>query len=110
MQLFAAIIYVATTGNDLALGTQGAPVKTLSKAVSIARAGDLIRIGSGTFSEAALKPLGFEGSLRRTGTLFWPKSNTVFQEWSTMFKSVQNVRLCLRTRVLLHVGAIANLN
>jgi len=47
-----ATIYVRTTGNDTTgTGSTGAPYLTLGKALSVAAAGDLILMGTGTYSE-----------------------------------------------------------
>jgi len=43
--------YVATTGSDIAAGTSGAPFATLSKATSVAVAGDRILIKAGTHTD-----------------------------------------------------------
>jgi len=44
-------LYVATTGSDANAGTSSsAPLKTIAKAAQLARAGDVVNIGSGTYS------------------------------------------------------------
>jgi len=45
---FATNYYVATTGNDSNSGTLSSPFKTLSKAISVASAGDYIYLRGGT--------------------------------------------------------------
>ena len=51
--LFSATWYVRTTGNDgTGVGTIGNPYLTLNKALSVISAGDIIDVGSGTFSGA----------------------------------------------------------
>ena len=52
---FAKNIYVSKTGNDNNSGTQAAPYLTISKAASVAVAGDIVFIGGGTYEET-LKP------------------------------------------------------
>ncbi|KQU73470.1 hypothetical protein ASE08_13435 [Rhizobacter sp. Root16D2] len=46
--------FVATTGSDGAAGTLAAPFKTLTKAVGVATAGDIIEVRAGTYSEAVV--------------------------------------------------------
>ncbi|WP_457333090.1 InlB B-repeat-containing protein [Rhizobacter sp. P5_C2] len=46
--------FVATTGSDSAAGTLAAPFKTLTKAVGVATAGDIIEVRAGTYSEAVV--------------------------------------------------------
>ena len=48
---FAADYYVAKTGNDANPGTQNLPFLTISKAASVARAGDRVIIYAGTYYE-----------------------------------------------------------
>jgi hypothetical protein len=46
----AAVVHVSTSGGDAAgCGSQSAPCKTLSHAVSVAASGDEVRLGAGTF-------------------------------------------------------------
>lgn len=42
--------YVALTGNDTNIGSQSAPFKTFSKAVSMAQAGDIVYVSGGTYT------------------------------------------------------------
>lgn len=47
-----ALVYVRTTGNDTTgTGATGAPFATLTKAMTVAGAGDTIRVGDGTYAE-----------------------------------------------------------
>jgi len=46
--------FVATTGSDSAAGTLAAPFKSLTKAVGVATAGDIIEVRAGTYSEAVV--------------------------------------------------------
>jgi nitrous oxidase accessory protein NosD len=45
---------VSPTGNDAAAGTASAPVRTLSKALTLAGPGDLVRVLAGTYAERVL--------------------------------------------------------
>jgi hypothetical protein len=45
---------VSPTGNDASAGTATAPLRTISRAVSLARPGHLIRVRSGTYTERIL--------------------------------------------------------
>lgn len=52
-QAFATNYYVATSGNDANNGTQSwTAFKTIKKAVEVAKGGDVIRVESGTYSDA----------------------------------------------------------
>ena len=46
--------FVATTGSDSAAGTLAAPFKSITKAVGVATAGDIIEVRAGTYSEAVV--------------------------------------------------------
>ncbi|MBU8897649.1 right-handed parallel beta-helix repeat-containing protein [Corallococcus sp. M34] len=46
--------YVSPSGNDSASGTRAAPLRTISKALSVVGAGDIIRVQSGTYAEQLL--------------------------------------------------------
>ena len=46
--------FVATTGSDSAAGTLAAPFKSITKAVAVATAGDIIEVRAGTYSEAVV--------------------------------------------------------
>jgi parallel beta-helix repeat protein len=48
---WAATYYVATTGNDGAAGTIGAPWRTIQKAANTVAAGDIVNIRGGIYSE-----------------------------------------------------------
>jgi hypothetical protein len=55
------IIYVTKTGNDTTGdGTSGAPYLTISKAITVASAGDEISVGNGTYSETLTVNKGLE--------------------------------------------------
>ncbi|QRK09524.1 right-handed parallel beta-helix repeat-containing protein [Archangium violaceum] len=58
---------VSTTGNDAASGSATAPLKTISRAITLAGPGDLIRVLSGTYTERVL----ISGSVR-SGTATAP--------------------------------------
>ncbi|WNG40186.1 DUF1565 domain-containing protein [Archangium violaceum] len=58
---------VSTTGNDAAAGSETAPLKTISRAITLAGPGDLIRVRSGTYTERVL----ISGSVR-SGTATAP--------------------------------------
>ncbi|WNG38150.1 DUF1565 domain-containing protein [Archangium violaceum] len=45
---------VSTTGNDTAAGTAAAPLRTISRAISLAGPGELIRVRAGTYAERVL--------------------------------------------------------
>lgn len=47
----ATTYYVSPTGNDSSNGSLVSPYKTISKAISIVNAGDIIQVRSGTYSE-----------------------------------------------------------
>jgi hypothetical protein len=47
----AATYYVATSGNDVNPGTQTSPLRTVTKGLSVLRAGDTLYIRGGTYSE-----------------------------------------------------------
>jgi hypothetical protein len=49
-----ATIYVATNGNDAAAGTISAPLKTLTKAVSLVKPGGIIIMRAGTYQGAVV--------------------------------------------------------
>ncbi|WNG40188.1 DUF1565 domain-containing protein [Archangium violaceum] len=51
---FAHEWVVSPTGDDAAAGTASAPVRTISKALSLAGPGDLIRVRAGTYAERVL--------------------------------------------------------
>src|SRR4051812_48348165 len=53
--------YVATTGNDGASGSSGAPFRTLQKAISMAGPGERINVRSGTYSGRVLIHPGVRG-------------------------------------------------
>lgn len=50
-QLRAATYYVATTGSDAGPGTAEQPFLTVQKGVNTAQPGDIVRVGSGTYSQ-----------------------------------------------------------
>ena len=50
-----ATIHVATTGKDTNTGKQDAPVRNISRGMTLARAGDTVLVGDGTYTES-LKP------------------------------------------------------
>jgi hypothetical protein len=45
---------VSTTGKDTAAGTAGAPLRTISRAITLAGPGELIRVRAGTYAERVL--------------------------------------------------------
>jgi hypothetical protein len=47
---FGATLHVAVSGDDAAAGTPEAPLRTIQKAVAIARAGDTIIVHGGEYS------------------------------------------------------------
>ncbi|MBN9692873.1 MAG: DUF1565 domain-containing protein [Verrucomicrobia bacterium] len=47
----AAVLYVAKDGNDFGTGTQASPLRTVQNAVDRAKAGDVIYVSPGTYSE-----------------------------------------------------------
>jgi hypothetical protein len=47
-------LHVATTGSDAAAGTATAPFRTIARAAQVARAGDVVTIGSGTYSGSVI--------------------------------------------------------
>jgi hypothetical protein len=66
-------LYVATTGSDANAGTSSAaPLKTIAKAAQLARAGDVVTIGDGTYGGAvvvansgtAAAPIVFQAATR----------------------------------------------
>jgi parallel beta-helix repeat protein len=50
-QALASTYFVSTNGADTNSGTQSAPFKTFAKAVSLLRAGDILKIIGGTYNE-----------------------------------------------------------
>ena len=44
-----ATIYVSTTGSDSGSGASGSPVKSITKAAQLAKAGDTVLVGAGTY-------------------------------------------------------------
>jgi hypothetical protein len=60
--------YVSPTGSDAAPGTRAAPLKTVARAAQFARAGDVVTIAPGTYTESV--------RVRNTGT---PERRIVFQ-------------------------------
>jgi len=50
----AADIYVATTGSDGNAGTITAPVKTITRASTLARPGDVVKVRAGTYNECVV--------------------------------------------------------
>lgn len=77
----AGSIFVSTTGNDGANGSQTAPLRTIAKAIAVANPGNIIRIGPGTFAEStylyAKNNLTFIGS-NALGTKISPASGDAF--------------------------------
>lgn len=75
--VFAAEIFVSTSGNDKNPGTENAPLQTLQKAVDQARAGDTVRILPGIYRSnttitpraTAEKPLKIMGTRSADGKL-----------------------------------------
>ena len=75
--VFAAEIFVSTSGNDNNPGTENAPLQTLQKAVDQARAGDTVRILPGIYRSnttittrgTAEKPLKIMGTRSADGNL-----------------------------------------
>ncbi|WP_201836595.1 DUF1565 domain-containing protein, partial [Microvirga zambiensis] len=45
-----ATIYVSTTGSDSNSGASGSPVKSITKAAQMAKAGDTVLVGAGTYN------------------------------------------------------------
>jgi hypothetical protein len=56
---FAGIYHVATDGSDANPGSEASPLRTVQKAVDLARAGDTILVGAGLYREAVV--LRFSG-------------------------------------------------
>ena len=44
-----ATIYVSTTGSDSGSGASGSPVKSITKAAQLAKAGDTVLVAAGTY-------------------------------------------------------------
>lgn len=66
-------IYVATTGNDTTgTGSQAAPYLTLTKAMTVAVAGDGILLGNGTYAE------------NTGGNNYWQINNKNYADWLTI--------------------------
>ena len=51
-ELLSATYFVATSGNDNNTGTLSAPFRTLQRAATVATAGDVVQIETGTYREA----------------------------------------------------------
>jgi hypothetical protein len=63
-------IFVSTSGNDNAAGTQSNPVRTVQKAIERSISGDTIIVGPGTFSHFIVdKPLTIRGSGNHATTI-----------------------------------------
>ncbi|KAA1422787.1 DUF1565 domain-containing protein [Mumia zhuanghuii] len=90
---------VATNGNDRAVGSISAPMRTISAAVARARSGDTVAIRKGTYHESVKVPdakrlvlrahagerVVLDGSRRVTG---WSRSGkNVVTSWTTRFDS-----------------------
>ena len=58
----ASTIYIATDGNDASVGTITAPLKTLTKAISLVKPGGIIIMRSGTYQGAVINT-GFGSAL-----------------------------------------------
>lgn len=70
-------IYVSKKGSDSNSGTESSPLLTISKAAEIAKPGDTIVIGKGTYREFVNPPVGGSSDLQRI--TFTSKDNeTVF--------------------------------
>lgn len=57
---YAATLYVSTSGKDTNTGTATSPFKTLFKATSVAKSGDVIHVNAGTYTETktSILPVG----------------------------------------------------
>lgn len=92
----AGIVHVSPTGSDSADGSAGSPVQTIRRAVQLASAGDVVRIGTGTYHEqvqvyskevhltaAPGADVVFDGAIEVSG---WQRSgDTWAAAWSTDF-------------------------
>lgn len=67
----AATYYVATTGSDTAAGSQAAPFATLTKANSVAAAGDTIYVRGGTYYITTQLVLSKSGTSDTNRTKIW---------------------------------------
>ena len=65
---YARDYFVANTGNDKGPGTKQQPFKTIGKAVSVVKAGDVVTVAGGTYRESV--------TLRTSGT---PEKPIVFR-------------------------------
>lgn len=54
LPLNAATLYVAKEGNDTSAGSVDAPFVTIQKAINVAKEGDVIYVGPGTYSPISL--------------------------------------------------------
>ncbi|MGO4524746.1 DUF1565 domain-containing protein, partial [Microvirga sp. 2MCAF35] len=45
-----ATIYVSTTGSDTGSGASGSPVKSITKAAQLAKAGDTVLVAGGVYN------------------------------------------------------------
>ncbi len=88
VQCWAATYYVATTGSDSNPGTVGSPFLTVSKAVSVAQAGDTVEIAAGLYSALAnvmttvrsgtsVAPITFRGA----GPTTYIRSCNFYHDW-----------------------------
>ncbi|WP_375426339.1 right-handed parallel beta-helix repeat-containing protein [uncultured Friedmanniella sp.] len=93
-------VFVSTSGNDSSAGTQGAPVRTVTKALTKAKSGSTIVLRGGTYHEYFIVPPGkavtiqnypgeavwFDGSSQVTG---FTASGSAWRtgNWTTQFDS-----------------------
>lgn len=78
---YAATLYVSTTGKDTNTGTASSPFKTLFKATSVAKSGDVIHVNAGTYTETKICILAIGVSIEGDGSTSIIKASfsTVYQ-------------------------------
>ena len=96
--------YVATNGNDANGGTSGAPLRTIAKAALQAHAGDVVNIGSGTYSGSVVvrnsgtssAPIVFQAAQR--GGVVLSDGNASFRpyDWSGGVQQTGELYITLR--------------
>jgi hypothetical protein len=99
LSLFAKEFHVAVNGNDANTGSAKLPLKTISAAANLARAGDLITVHAGTYREMITPSFGGTDETARItyqaapGEEVWIKGSEAITGWTRVKEGVWKVTL-----------------
>ncbi|TNJ41534.1 right-handed parallel beta-helix repeat-containing protein [Tamlana fucoidanivorans] len=116
--IYSQTIYVSTNGNDTNDGSENAPYKSFSKAVSVMTSGDICIIKGGTYEEPLIinksgisgSYLTFKAANGETVNIKATRKLTGWQQHSgTIYKTNVNMSIDSRFRAVYHHGEYMDL-